>query len=186
MTRKKITPDGEIVDEQDAVNYNTVEGYCPINWKTPWNHDTNLESNKGALVCLDPSRTQQQFAADADINNILAKFRETGQLPVTGPAQYLDIEEMRDLQDTIVTASQVDAAWNELSSEVRNTLKDPATFASYVEHCLETGDLDPLRKLGLAKPLPPQDKPQEPTSTAVVSPVAPVVTPPVKTAEKAS
>lgn len=143
---KKITADGEVVDE---VTHQTI-AMAPPFWKTPNNHDTAVEAAATALYCKDPTRTKQEFAKDADINNILRKFLETGELQTTGAPIYQDIEDDGDLQDKIVTTWEVDKAWNALSSEVKNSLKDPATFVKYIEHCIEAGDIEPLRKLGLA------------------------------------
>lgn len=146
---KKSTEDGEIIDE---VTHEPV-ARPPIFFKTPWNHDTDAEARSTALTCKDESKTKQSFLADADINVILAKFQQGGELIGSGKAAvYQDFEELFDLQDKMVTAHQVDEAWNALSPEVRNVLKNPETFASYVEHCLEVGDIEPLRSLGLAKP----------------------------------
>jgi len=156
---KKITEDGEVIDE---VTHKIV-ARAPIYFKTPWNHDRDAESASTALVCLDPSKTQQQFAAEADINNILRKFMNGAELPLTGEARYQHIEELADLQDVIVTGYQVDQAWSALPSSVRNILKDPNTFVKYVEHCLETGDIGPLRELGLANPVKQTEASPAPT-----------------------
>lgn len=145
---KQITEDGEIID---VVTREPI-GIAPPLWKTPWNHNTDAESLATALCCEDASKTQQQFAKEADINNILRKFLSTGELNVTGNPIYRDIEAEFDLQDQMVTGHQVEEAWLALPAAVRNILKDPKTFADYVTHCLETGDLEPLRELGLAKP----------------------------------
>lgn len=164
---KTITEDGEIID---VVTHEVIAREPPF-FKTPYNHDTDVEARSTALTCMDPSKTQQQFAKESDINVILAKFLKTGELSTTGPAKYGDQEDaLLDLQDRIVTQYEVDQAWSSLSAEVRNTLKNPATFASYVEHCLEVGDLAPLEALGLAQK---RDQPEE------VSPAPPEVkTPP--------
>jgi hypothetical protein len=148
---KKITDDGEIINE--VLPHTAVELPAPF-WKTPYNYDRDEEAFRTGLACKDKSKTQQQFAKDADINVILAKFLNTGELPSTGAPTYQDVEAEFDLQDQMVTAYQVDEAWNKLPTAVRNILKDPKTFADYVSHCLETGDIDPLRELGLANPLP--------------------------------
>lgn len=157
MTMKKVhgdkildTETGEIREAGRDPDY-LIDTHFGVRWKTPWNHDTDAESLATAIVFKDESKTQQQFAADADINVILAKFMRTGELMTTGPAKYMDVEEEFDLQDKMVTGYQVQEAWNALPAAVRNILKDPKTFADYVTHCLETGDLDPLRELGLAK-----------------------------------
>lgn len=155
---KKITEDGEVLD----VVTHEVVARAPIYWKTPNNHDTDVEAAYTALGTFDESKTQQQFAKDADINVILAKFLQTGELPQTAAPIYQDIDEEFDLQSKMVTAYEVQQAWDALPAKVRNTLRDPKTFADYVTHCMQTGDLDELRELGLAKPLPPQETSPEP------------------------
>lgn len=149
MSKKILTDDGEIIDAP-------IPSTGVMFFKTPYNHDRDQESDRTGLACQDLSRTQQQFANDADINVILAKFMKTGELTTTGAPNYQNIEEEFDLQRQMVTAWEVEVAWNKLPVAVRNILKDPKTFADYVTHCLETGDLDPLRELGLANPKPPE------------------------------
>lgn len=165
---KKITEDGEIIDE---ITYETV-GRTPPFFKTPWNHDTDREATNVSLECKDPSRTQQQFAKDADINNILSQFMKTGDPNLLGIGNpiYRDIIEEFDLQSVIVTGWEAQNAWNQLSPEVRNTLKDPKTFADYVDHCLERGDLEPLRALGLAPKLEESLKTQPKAPETVIVP----------------
>lgn len=171
---KKITEDGEILDE---IN-DTIIGRVPPFFKTPWNHDTDDESRKAALTCKDPTKTQQQFAHEADINNILAKFMQTGELNLIGSPVYQQVAEEFDLQQTIVTQWQVETAWNALSPEVRNTLRDPQTFADYVQHCIDQGDPEPLIALGLAKrQAPTAAEPGTPTpdpQSATKAPTAPI------------
>lgn len=147
-----VTEDGEIINN---ITYEPI-AMAPPFWKTPYNHDREHESLSTGLLCEDESKTQQSFAKDADINNILRKFMQTGELPPMGQPQYMDVDDT-DLQDRIVTSAQVEAAWNELPAAVRNILKDPHTFTEYVDHCLRTGDLEPLQELGLAtKPQAPE------------------------------
>lgn len=158
---KTITEDGEIIDEN---TYETV-AMAPPFFKTPWNHDTDREAANVALECKDPSRTQQQFAKDADINVILAKFLNTGELNTTGAPVYQNAEEEFDLQTSMVTSYQVEEAWNELPTAVRAVLGTPKKFLEYVDHCVSTGDLEPLRELGLTK----QEAPK-PTFTGTPAP----------------
>lgn len=163
---KTLTDDGEIIDE---ITYETV-AMAPPFFKTPWNHDRDAESASTGLLCLDASKTQQQFAKDADINVILAKFLNTGELPTTGPPTYGETQDFTDLQDQIVTRAQVDAAWEALPAAVRNILKDPKTFADYVDHCVKTGDIDPLRELGLAPPSTAAEPKTDPGGTPAPGP----------------
>lgn len=172
---KTITEDGEVLDTVT----DEVIGTVPPFWKTPYNHDRDSESNRTGFASTDPSKTQQSFAAEADINNILAKFLKTGELNITGHPTYQDVPEEFDLQNAMVTAYQVEQAWNELPTAVRNILKDPRTFADYVDHCLKNGDIEPLRELGLAKPSEPPTAAPEPPKPATpmggsVPPIPPV------------
>lgn len=162
---KTVTEDGEVIDTVTEEPIAMAPG--PF-WKTPFNHDTSAEANRGALVCNDASKTQQQFAKDADINVILAKFMNGGDLPLTGQPVYQDADAYFDLQNAIVTKHEVDQAWDALPAKVRNVLKDPKTFADYVVHACQTGDLEDLRELGLAKAKAP-----EPAITPGGSPVPP-------------
>lgn len=173
---KKITEDGEIID----VVTNEAVAMAPPFFKTPHNHDTTAEAKSSALICHDPSKTQQQFAKDSDINEILAKFMRSGELPVTGPANYQNNEQEFDLMDQMVTGYDVDQAWNALPTAVRAILGTPKKFVDYVDHCMQVGDLDPLRELGLAKakaletPTPSGGTPApEPASKAPQEPVKP-------------
>ena len=150
---------------------------APPFFKTPHNHDTVAESNAHSTSRMDASKTQQQFAKDADINNILRKFMATGELPMGAQKPiYMDVEQEFDLQSSMVTAHQVKEAWDALPTAVRATL-NPSTFCDYVDHCVETGDLAPLVELGLANPPadpdPPQPEPTKPAGTPGASPAPP-------------
>lgn len=152
---KRITEDGEIINE---VTHQVI-AMAPPFWKTTHNHDRDHESLATGLTCKDPTRTQQSMAKDADINNIIRKFMTTGELSGnTNPLSYMNIEEEFDFQKQLVTAYEVEQAWLGLPAAARNILRDPRTFSDYVAHCLETGDLEPLKELGLGKPPGPGTK----------------------------
>lgn len=142
-----ITEDGEIID---TVTYEPI-AMAPPFWKTQFNHDRDAVSLATSTLCTDESKTQQHHLKDADINNILAKFMQTGELPTTGQPTYGEADN-RDLQDRIVTSWDIEQAWNELSAEVRNVLRSPKNLVDYIDHCQKTGDFEPLEKLGLTVP----------------------------------
>lgn len=154
-----------IVDEETGEILATPRSWSPVPldspfWKTPYNHDTLAEANAGALICPEPTKTQQHLAAEADINNILAKFRETGVVWGTpGAPTYSDVMELNDLQDILQQGRDAQAAWEELPLAARNALQTPERMLAYIDHCMQSGDIDPLRELGIAKP---KQKPPEP------------------------
>lgn len=166
--KTKVTEDGEVVD----IVTDEVIARTPPFFKTPWNHDTDQEAAKSACCCRDSSKTQLQFQSDADINNILAQFLKTRDPALLGVGNpiYRDIMEEFDLQSTMVTSHEVQVAWEALSPEVRNTLKDPKTFADYVDHCVQVGDLSNLQALGLAPK--PKEEPVATTSPPAGTPAA--------------
>lgn len=175
MPKKLDTETGELVEFINAEVRRSTNYTTPF-WQTPWNTDWDDVGKRTALSTKDPSKTQQQFAKDADINHILAKFLNTGELNQTGLPIYQDIpgegQEERDLQTEIVTAYEVEQAWQALPAKVRNTLKDPKTFADYVTHCMQTGDMEPLEELGLANPTT-KPEPPKPAISQVVTPDPP-------------
>jgi len=75
---------GEVIkDEVDMYDRFTKVFDGPFRtplWKTPWNHDTDAEAARTGLSTTDVTKTQQHLAAETDINNILAKFIQTGHL----------------------------------------------------------------------------------------------------------
>ena len=177
MAKTKVTSDGEIVPADEMIN-----SEYPVFFKTPFNHDRDAESARVALKCDDPSKTQQSHMADADINNILRKFMKTGELNVVGTPTYLDIEQEFDLQDNMVTAWQVEQEWNNLPKEARAILQTPAKFVEWYDRCLEEGNVDGLREIGLIPP----EKPKEEAQKAAAPPGGTPAPPPPKEAPGAS
>lgn len=132
-------------------------------WKTPYNHDRDAESARVGLLCKDPSLAQQNGKEEADINTIVDRFLKTGALPpVKTPPTYADFSEVFDFQSAMDTVVQAQNSFMALPANTRSRFNnDPAKFVAYVDHCLETGDLEPLREMKLAVPKQP-DRPMEP------------------------
>lgn len=147
---KKITAEGEIVDVTLALP-------APF-FKTPFNHDTDAESARLGLLCRDPSKTQQHQAEEADINTIVKRFNISGQLPqIPLPPSIADFSETFDFQTAMNTLNQAKAAFGALPAEIRSTFNNnPHAYVSYVDAAIEAGDLDQLRKWGVAVPAPPE------------------------------
>lgn len=180
MKKAKLTDSGQpaVLDTESGeltvlrTPYTTILRDCQP-WKTPYNHDTDAESLSTALTCRDPSKAQQQFAKDADINNILRKFMQTGQLTTVAGMAYQEEIDDRDLLDRMVTSWEVNEAWQKLTPEVRNVLRNPETFTRYVDHCLKSGEMDELVKLGLAVAQTPPEPPKPPSPPGGGSPASP-------------
>nr|QJB19383.1 MAG: internal scaffolding protein [Microvirus sp.] len=88
--------------------------------RSPFNYDMSSASDESALSCSDPSLTQQQFAAETNINNIVDTFMKTGHLPdpVSMP-QYVDYEGIFDFQSAMNVVRQADENFMRMDAKVR-------------------------------------------------------------------
>lgn len=128
--------------------------------RTPYNYDVDSVSQATGLACEDPTRTQQQFADEADINTIVERFNLTGQLPsdVRAP-QYADFEGVFDFQSAMNAIRSAEESFMAMPAQVRaRFVNDPQRF---VEFCSDPANLDEARKLGLAMPSPDKQIPAD-------------------------
>lgn len=163
---KRLTPDGEIVDVSLALPSSPF-------FKTPFNFDTDAESDRTSTRCKDPSKAQQHQLEEADINTIVKRFNITGQLPqIPLPPPIAEFGEIFDFQTAMTVVNQAKLAFGALPATVRATFNnDPHAYVAYVDAAIEAGDLDQLRKWGVAVPA------ADPAPPPPASP-APETTPP--------
>ena len=152
-------------------NMTNTAAYEPPHFKTPYNHDTLQESDRTGLSCLDPSLAQQHMRDECDINTIVDRFLKTGAMPaLRTPPTYADFAEVFDFHSAMNTIKAATDAFMQLPAKVRSTFQnDPAKFVDYVDHCMTTGDIEPLEQMGLTIKKP-TEKPVEPTSTPTPTP----------------
>lgn len=117
-------------------------------------YDADSVSLETGLECKDPSLAQQHQAEEADINVIVKRFGVTGQLPVVPYPPLLDdfdqVFDFQTAQNLIVKARE---SFMQLPADVRfNFNNDPARFVTFVDDALESGNIEELRKMGLAVP----------------------------------
>lgn len=128
--------------------------------RTAFNYDSDLASRQSGLACLDPSRTQQEFREECDINTIVERFGLGGEIPLNSrmPFQdeFVDITDYRTALDKI---READEAFMEFPAEIRARFEnDPAKFCDYVS---DPKNLDQAREWGLARALEPAREPIE-------------------------
>lgn len=97
------------------------------------------------------SRTAQEFAEDADVNNIMARYVKTGTVPVYTDRLMLDgdmhVLSYHEMQNVIADANSAFAA---LPSAVRARFdNDPAKFVDFVSDEANSAE---LRELGMLSP----------------------------------
>lgn len=113
----------------------------------------------------EPSMTQQHFADECDINNILAKFVKTGILENIGPGVYADVAEAGDYLDAIETIRRADEEFSSLPSHIRKEFDNsPANFLAFVA---DEKNRDRAVEIGLInQPKNQQNHTQTPAPTA--------------------
>lgn len=119
--------------------------------RTPYNYDTDRVSDETGLKCDDPSRAQQHFKDECDVNTIVERFKITGQLPTNlrmpQPGDFSGIGSFHDAMNAIVQARET---FDKMPANIRSRFgNDPANF---LEFCYNPDNRDEARKLGLLVP----------------------------------
>lgn len=146
--------------------------------RTAYNYDMNKASDETGLDCSTmPSKVQQQFKDDADINTIVKRFGLTGELPkdlaVPQSGDFTDVVDFHSAMN-IVRASE--EAFMEMPADVRKRFHhDPGEFLAFVN---DDKNRDEAKKLGIMKPdvVVPKVEPLAVRVVPDVSPAGPVST----------
>lgn len=157
MALVEINDDGEISEVE----------CCDFRKPRPFGSDAALVLDWG------PSMARAEFAAECDINTIMARYEKTGQLPVNGREPvYLDSFAVPgDLMGTLAALEQATEGFMTLPASIRRNFEnDPRRFVAFVE---DRSNLPQLREWGLAAPAAPA----VPSSPAAPPP-APLSDPP--------
>lgn len=135
--------------------------------RSAFNYDPDEASDRSSLLCLDPSRADQSFAEECDINTIVERFGLTGQLPegVTVP-QSGDFTQVVDYQSALNVLRKAQEAFDEMPAHVRAEFgNDPARFVDFVN---DPDNRARAEKLGVVVPRE-TPKPVEPVAVRVVA-----------------
>ena len=133
--------------------------------KNPITYDRDKNSDLAKFVFVNPSRTQQSFKSECDINNILRQFNVTGQLPAGSvQPQYGDFSGITDYQSALNAVMSAQDSFLALPAKVRAKFgNDPALF---VEFASDEANKDEMKALGLLR--------EETAQAVVTSPSEPV------------
>ena len=105
-----------------------------------------------SLDCQDASLTRQEFAKDADINNIMARYSD-GMAPLPSgsrPPIYGDFSDIPDYQSALQTVIDAQSRFDELPSKVRERFgNDPAKLLDFLS---SPDNFDEGVKLGFFEP----------------------------------
>jgi len=88
------------------------------------------------LFFSDPSLTKQSFKDEVDVNNIVARYKKTGQLPghlSTVQPMYGDVSSVPSYQDALNTVLTAQATFMALPSAVRSRFdNDPGKLLAFI------------------------------------------------------
>lgn len=117
--------------------------------RSPLNYDMFAASSESALVCKDPSLTQQQFAVESDINTIVDVFMKTGHLPdpVSMP-QYVNYDGVFDFQSAMNVVRAADENFMRMDAKVRSRFHNSPQ--EFLEFFADPSNTDEAIRLGLA------------------------------------
>lgn len=102
----------------------------------------------------EPSLTQQQFAADCDVNNIMKKYADTGQLThlANRTGIFSDFTQITDYHGMVQLVQYADQAFNSLPAEMRKRFdNDPGKLLEFIQ---DTNNYEEALKLGLVNARP--------------------------------
>lgn len=123
----------------------------------------NYETTPGLDFKGEKSLTQQQFAGDVDVNNIVARFMKTGMLSDDDvsrrAAVYADVSNVGDYQTMLNTINKVKAEFDKMPADIKNEFdNDPALMLDFMskpenlDDCIEMGLLPASLKNAGVKP----------------------------------
>lgn len=130
-------------------------------FRAPGTYDPDQASEESGLRC-DPAEgvTQQQFAEEVDINNIVRRFGLTGEIPSTNNMPRSgDFTGVVDFHTAMEMIRKAEEAFMEFPAELRHKFHhDPQELMQFLEDPNNRGEAE---KLGLVQ------RPPEKTRDAV-------------------
>lgn len=118
-----------------------------------FDYDVKAASDEAAIPAdgHGDSLTIQSQSEDADINEMMRRFKITGQMPIDVRAPtYGDFEGVSSYQDAIHAIMQAQESFDRMPAEIRAKFEnDPGKF---VDFCSDPGNIEAMREMGLAIP----------------------------------
>lgn len=129
---------------------------------------------KVPFMCDGESLTQQHFAEECDIRNIIKKHDRTGLIShvARGQAQYGDYSEINEYREALDLINNADQAFGSLPSAVRKMFDNNA--GEFFEFATDPANASKMVELGLA-PSPAPDASHLQPEKAPEKPVDPDV-----------
>lgn len=99
----------------------------------PPTYDQYTRPEAEGIKEFGPSRTKLEFAEEADINRLMARYEQTGQLPTDLVGDYGDFSQAPDFQEAQEIIARAKSQFAGLPGRVRDRFdNDPAKFLEFV------------------------------------------------------
>jgi phage internal scaffolding protein len=127
--------------------------------RTPYNYNAKKVSTKTGLECKDPTKAQQQFKDEVNINTIVHNFGVTGERPPVmqypEPQEFIEATDFQTSMNVVVKARE---SFQTLTSKQRARFNnDPQRFMEFIHNA---ENQDEAIKLGLATDNRPKNPPE--------------------------
>lgn len=125
----------------------------------------------------EPSRTRQEFAAECDINTLMAKYEATGVLSHINERTpvYFDTTDAPDLRSAIDLVRDAEKAFMSLPAKVRAEFDNDAV--AWVDFAVDPANVGKMREWGLAPPEAPLPPPMKVEVVSTATPPSDAPTP---------
>jgi len=113
-------------------------------------YDSDAVSEETGLMCLDETRTHEEFAEECDINVIASRFGIGNEMPdISNWVRNIDIvDEVSDFQSAMNILNEAQKQFDGLPAKVRSRFNNsPGEFVNFVS---DVGNVDEMIALGLA------------------------------------
>lgn len=106
----------------------------------------------------EPSKTDQSWAKDCDVNEIISRFKKTGQIThlARKTGVYADVTGITDLMTSLLTVEKANTAFMSLPAAARKRFNnDPQSMIEFLQ---DPANNEEAVKLGLKEARPSTDK----------------------------
>jgi len=123
--------------------------------RTPYNYDTNAASDGSSLVCLEPTKAQQHFKDECDINYVLNNFGINALSVSPLQPRYGDFTEVVDYHSALNAVIAAEDEFMALPAHIRTRFSnDPAKLIDFLGNDANRQEAESLGLVAKSEPVP--------------------------------
>lgn len=122
--------------------------------RTPYNYDTNAASDESSLVCLEPTKAQQHFKDECDINYVLNNFGIDALSVSPLQPRYGDFSDVVDYHSALNAVIAAEDEFMALPAKIRSRFdNDPAKLIDFLENPANREEAESLGLVNKTEPV---------------------------------